>query len=468
MFGIISITYAKGNVKVLDMLTQKDINKIRTMYYEQNYSVTEITRILQISRTTCYKYLQFMDFSDEISTSKSRSKVAAYKDDMIAFLENDRLHHPKQRHTGKRVYDRLVEKYPDYPCSRYSTVEYFSKIKKEFFYKHNGFLPLEHKPGSAQVDFGDCSFIENEVKLYGQYIVLTFASSGASYMQLIKKKNSESSVLALIHIFEYIGGVPHTIWFDNDGVFVRVEKLDNGTIRRVQTDTFNRFKLHYEFREVFMNSERGNEKGSVEQGVRYIRKNLLVPVPSFTDFDEYNRQLLDRSKELLKREHYVLKKPIVDLHFEDINELNPLPPTKFQCCAIHERKLDNYGRLSTNTRHYYYLDPSYAYKKVQVKQLPDELEIYDEDGIFLIKVPRLSGNPGSRYINWSPYIRLLADKPAAMYNFSFLDLFEGNNEVIERITKLDGLKLRAFLLGFANMIDKDGLESAVNNVGKLV
>ena len=124
--------------------------------------------------------------------------------------------------------------------------------------------------------------------------------------------------------------------------------------------------------------------------------------------------------------------------------------------------------LSRNTRHYYYLDPSYAYKKVQVKQLPDELEIYYEDGIFLIKVPRLSGNPGSRYINWSPYIRLLADKPAAMYNFSFLDLFEGNNEVIERITKLDGLKLRAFLLGFANMIDKDGLESAVNNVGKLV
>lgn len=146
------------------MLTQKDINKIRTMYYEQNYSVTEITRILQISRTTCYKYLQFIDFSDEISTSKSRSKVAAYKDDIIAFLEDDRLHHHKQRHTGKRVYDRLVEKYPDYPCSRYSTVEYFSKIKKEFFYKHNGFLPLEHKAGSAQVDFGDCSFLKTVLK----------------------------------------------------------------------------------------------------------------------------------------------------------------------------------------------------------------------------------------------------------------------------------------------------------------
>ena len=89
------------------MLTQKEINKLRTMYYEQNYSVTEITRILKIIRTTCYKYLQFVDFSDEISTSKSRSKVAAYKDDILGFLEHDRIHHHKQRHTGKRVYERL-------------------------------------------------------------------------------------------------------------------------------------------------------------------------------------------------------------------------------------------------------------------------------------------------------------------------------------------------------------------------
>ena len=82
--------------------------------------------------------------------------------------------------------------------------------------------------------------------------------------------------------------------------------------------------------------------------------------------------------------------------------------------------------------------------------------------------PRISGNPGARYINWSPYIRLLADKPAAMYNFSFLDLFEGNNTLIERITKLDGLKLRAFLTSFANMIDEKGIDEAINNVGTLL
>ena len=52
----------KGNVKVIDMLTKKEINKIRTMYYEQNYNVTEIKRIMNVSRQTIYTYLKFCDF----------------------------------------------------------------------------------------------------------------------------------------------------------------------------------------------------------------------------------------------------------------------------------------------------------------------------------------------------------------------------------------------------------------------
>lgn len=51
-----------------------------------------------------------------------------------------------------------------------------------------------------------------------------------------------------------------------------------------------------------------------------------------------------------------------------------------------------------------------------------------------------------------------------MYNFSFLDLFEGNNEIIEKITKLDSVKLREFLLKFADMIDRDGLKDAINKI----
>ena len=78
-------------------------------------------------------------------------------------------------------------------------------------------------------------------------------------------------------------------------------------------------------------------------------------------------------------------------------------------------------------------------------------------------IPRILVNHGLRYINWSPYIRILADKPAAMYNFSLLDLFEGNDAIIEKITKL-----QAFLYSFANMIDDFCIDEAVIKVSILI
>lgn len=199
-----------------------------------------------------------------------------------------------------------------------------------------------------------------------------------------------------------------------------------------------------------------------------MRRNLLVPLPQFDDFDEFNKELLKKSFNLLKREHYVLKQPIVDLHFEDINELNQLLPISFVCTSVSSRKLDNYGRLTTENRHYYYLDPTLAYERVQVKYLPNQLEIYYEEGIHIMTIPRILGKPSLRYINWSPYIRLLADKPAAMYNFSFLDLFEGRDDIIEKITKLEGTKLQLFLYSFANIIDDVGIDEAVKKVSTLL
>lgn len=83
-------------------------------------------------------------------------------------------------------------------------------------------------------------------------------------------------------------------------------------------------------------------------------------------------------------------------------------------------------------------------------------------------VPRMNTKPRARYINWSPYIRLLADKPASMYNFSFSNLFEGNNETIEKVTKLDSVKLREFLLMVADMIDKEWLKESIGKINNLV
>ena len=450
------------------MLRPKDINKIRVMLYEQGYTPTQISRIMKISRSTVLKYAKFANMNVDIKVSRCTHKIAKYKDEIIGILNYDRLHHYKQHHTGSRVYEILKERYVDLDVSKATVVNYFVKLKKEFYYKHNGFLPLDHKPGEAQVDFGDCSYIEKGNKVYGRFIAVTFSYSNSSYIQLLNQKNAESVCKALKTIFEYLNGVPHTIWFDNDGAIVSIIKKSDGTFQRIYADTFQRFVVHYGFREIFMNPMRPNEKGTVEQAVRYMRRNLLVPLPEFDDIDAFNKELLDKCKEALKREHYIYKKPIIDLHFEDINELNKLPKIPFDCTGVIERVLDSYGRLLFQTKFHYYLDPSFAYKKIQVKLLPEVLEIYDEYGGYLMTVDRISGKPGTRWINWSPYIRLLADKPAAIYNFSFLDLFKDNEYIIEKITKLESRELKAFLLAFANMIDKEGIDEAIKNIDALL
>ena len=85
------------------------------------------------------------------------------------------------------------------------------------------------------------------------------------------------------HIFEYLNGVPHTIWFDNDTALVKITNLDDGSIARTLSDTFQRFKLHYEFKEGIYEPRDGATKKDCEQAVRFMRRNLLVPLPQFTD-----------------------------------------------------------------------------------------------------------------------------------------------------------------------------------------
>ena len=73
---------------------------------------------MKISRQTVYKYIKFVDFSNDITQKKNKSPVEKYKEDILKFLNYDRLHHHKQRHTGTKVYARLKELYPDYDISK--------------------------------------------------------------------------------------------------------------------------------------------------------------------------------------------------------------------------------------------------------------------------------------------------------------------------------------------------------------
>lgn len=180
------------------MLSIKEINKIKDLYYEKHFTVTFISRKMQISKTTIYKYLKSHNFNADIKVKCNKNnKVAPYRDVLVSWLEEDRKHHYKQRHTAKRVFDRLSNEFPDFNSSYSATANYFRELKKEVFQLHNGYLPLSHSAGECQIDMGECSYIMNSKKIHGYYLVATFPYSNASYCQLLQAKNTECVLTAI-------------------------------------------------------------------------------------------------------------------------------------------------------------------------------------------------------------------------------------------------------------------------------
>ena len=83
---------------------------------------------------------------------------------------------------------------------------YFADKKKEIFGKEQGYLPLEHIPGEAQVDFGDAEYFENGKSFNGKYLNLSFPHSNNGFFQLFRGENQECLFEGLIAIFDILEG----------------------------------------------------------------------------------------------------------------------------------------------------------------------------------------------------------------------------------------------------------------------
>ena len=333
------------------------IHHIRALYYEQGYNISEIAKATERDWKTVAKYIDMADFNEPLPVPASEKqfcpKLEPYKALIDSWLEEDRNHPRKQRHTAKKVFKRLTKEVPGFDCSYRLVAEYVKYRKEALNLKRSeGFLPLEHHPGEAQADFGSAEFYERGRLISGKYLVLSFPWSNAGFLQLFYGENIECLLEGLTAIFRHIGGVPHEIWFDNASSMVTNIIKDGG---RDLTERFSRFKEHYGFKAVFMNPDAGHEKGNVENKVGYGRRNYLVPVPEFNDLMFYNTELLEQLDADQDREHYYKQATIRELFEADKSALMPLPTVWFDTSrVITGLKTDAYGRFTLeNGKHHY-------------------------------------------------------------------------------------------------------------------
>ncbi|NLK38177.1 MAG: IS21 family transposase [Epulopiscium sp.] len=440
------------------------VNDIRKMYFEEGKNISQIARETGNDRKTIRKYLEKDDWNKELPIVKKKAtfpKLEPYKSEIDTWLVEDKRIKRKQRHTAKKIYDRLVKEYKEaFNCSYRTVAGYVAMKKKEIFGEKKGFLPLEHIPGEAQADFGDADFYENGKLYSGKYLNLSFPYSNKGYIQLFKGENQQCLFEGLKTIFKHIGGVPTRIWFDNASTIVtKVMKAGE----RKLTDDFLRFMEHYRFEVTFCNVGAGHEKGNIENKVGYHRRNMLVPVPRFENISEFNKDLLSQCEEDAKREHYRKEGTIEELYKDDAAALLKLPEAAFDTSKYITVKTNGYGKFLLNKGlHEYSVAPKYANEYVLVKLTAFHVIVLDESYREIVCHDRLYGDHKQQSMNWLPYLNQLARRPGALkYTGIYQMLPQPVKEYMENLSKQDKGKV---LTAIADLTQKSSFEKAVETI----
>lgn len=453
------------------MLTMDQIHHIRELYYEQDKNISEIARETHLNWRTVQKYVDMTDFNAPVpkpeAEKKSCPKLEPYKPLIDSWLQEDKKAPRKQRHTARRVYNRLNDESTDFNCSYRLVAEYVRHKKKQMHLdnRDKGKLPLVHHPGEAQGDFGSADFYENGRLYSGKYFVLSFPYSNQGYHQLNYGENMECLLEALDAIFRHIGGVPSEIWFDNTSTIVT--KIIKGGSRNV-TDRFARFQEHYGFRAVFCNPESGWEKGNVEGKVGYSRRNFLVPVPRFMKLSDYNKEQLIKADADGRRDHYRKNDQICDLFEVDKKVLLPLPAVSFDLAGYHTGIHTNgWGKFSLDGgRHEYSVSPNHTNTTVTVKLTSRTVTVLDEHFKEIVTHRRLYGEEHQESMEWVPYLSYVSRHPRSLKNTGIYSMMP--DEMKQYLDSCAGADRGKILKILAELTERTGFDSALQTVNQAI
>jgi hypothetical protein len=266
-------------------------------------------------------------------------------------------------------------------------------------------LPLSHPPGQSQVDFGyayvDLAGERQQVALF----VMTLPYSDALYIQAFPRECTESFQEGHKRAFEFFGGVPTRISYDNSKI--AVAKI-TGKRDREPTREFLRLQSHYLYESHFCLVRRANEKGHVENLVGYSRRNFLVPVPKVKTLVELNAELHRRCTADLDRTLRGKQGCKRELLVEERTTMLDLPRQAFDARRVTQVAANSLSlvRFDTNS---YSVPVKYAHRHLTVVASVDEVRLVFQGQL----VARHARHWGREQHVFDPvhYLALLQQKP---------------------------------------------------------
>jgi transposase len=380
-----------------------------------------------------------------------------------AILAADVTAPPKQRHTAKRIFERLRAEHGF--TGGYTVVKDYVRSAK--LRAKETFVPLAHPPGHAQVDFGEAIAVIGGVRQKIHVFFMDVPHSDASFMKAYPAETTEAFLDGHVSAFAFFGGVPLSILYDNTKLAVARICGDG---KRERTRAFSELISHYLFRDRFGRPGKGNDTGKLENLVKNGRRRFLTPVPVADSFEALNAKLEADCLADLDRKVSGHQETIGARLEADLGVFRPLPSGAFEAC---EKRA---GRVSSTSLVRYrgsdYSAPTtYGHRDVIVKGFVDQVIIIC-DGQEITRHKR-SYERGAFVCDPLHYLALIEQKPNALdqarplQGWALPDQFEHLRRLMEARMGSRGKREFIQILRLMEVLEQEQVAAAITQAIRL-
>ena len=410
--------------------------EILIKYFREGKSQREISKELQISRTTVQKYIK--EYETKYETLKTLDEGKDEKE--ILLLIEEMSSEPKydvSKRSKVKLTDEVIEEIDRLVCEnekhrlsgrskqqlkKIDIYEYLNESGYDVGYttvcnyirdtydKKEAYIRQEYGLGETlEFDWGD---VKLEIK--GKPVTLsmglfTTAKGSYHYARLYQNQKMENYLDIHAKAFNKIGGVHREVVYDN---MKQAVKKFVGRNEKEATDDLVKISLYYGFKYRFCNAASGNEKGHVERGVEFVRRKAFSIKTKFDSLEEANKHLEERLYKLNSNKRIWLKNQSpIDILNKETDYLIPLKPS-YDTSRRFEARVNKYSVISIDQNKYSV--PDYLVGKFVIAKIyPDIIQVYYKD----IKVAEHERSYSSHYwtVDINHFIHTLKKKPGALH-----------------------------------------------------
>jgi transposase len=338
-------------------------------------------------------------------------KLGEWRELIASWLIADRDAPRKQRHTAKRIHERLRDEH-GVEVSERQVRRYVRERRQQLGeLVDEVFVPLCSEPAAeAEVDWGEALAVIAGVPTKVYLFLMRSCFSGACFVLAHTRENQQAFLEGHVGAFEFFDGVFGLARYDNLGS--AVAKVMKGR-RRIETDRFVALRSHYLYESSFTRTgkEGAHEKGGVEGDVGRFRRTYLVPVPEVASLAELNDRIAAACISDLRRTIRGRRETVGEALGREVELLRRLPAEPFDTCEHATPRVDSKS-LATVRQNQYSLPVRLAGLRVAARIGAREI-VFCHDGSEVARHERLHGRFGAS-AQLDHYLELLAIKPGAL------------------------------------------------------